>query len=990
MSTSMPAPAMQARDRLEGFLVQAVTPLEDLRAVAYLLEHEKSGARLLHLHNDDPENLFAVAFRTPPPDDTGLPHILEHTVLCGSRKYPVKDPFVELLKKSVATFLNAMTYPDKTVYPCASMNEKDFFNIADVYCDAVFHPLITEEHFKQEGHHLDFAEPGNPDSPLIVRGIVYNEMKGALSDLDGMIQHMASRSIFPDNAYGLESGGIPDAIPSLTYDRFVRFYETFYHPANGLIFLYGNIATEKHLHFLHRNYLHEFDRIEVASDIAPQPRWKEPKRRTVPYPIGPDESPERKTAVVLTFLTNQVTDTITTLSMHLLSDFLLGNAASPLRKALIDSKLGEELTDSGYFGHQRDTYFSVGLKGTEPDRAERITELVLRTCSRLAAEGLDRKKVEAAFHRLEFTSREIRPRYPLHLMDRVYRTWLYGADPVDGLRLNAYLAELRRRWEEEPRFLERLLEEMISGNPHYTVLTFVPDNEYLDRQEAAFRERMEKVKAEMGREELEQVAREAERLEALQSAPNPPEALATLPSLSLSDVPSEPHELPTTVETVAGRPLLVTDLFANGVSYLQLAFDLRGLPEELVDYVPLFTDALTMMGAAGMDYAAMAEREAACTGGIEAGVTTGGRVDDADRVQPYLVVSAKALENRLPEMLGVLADRVLRCDLDDLDRLRDVLLQGRVHWHASIIPNGHHYAALHAARHLSRNCALAERLGGLSQLRLIDRLASAFEERADEVVERLSRIHAFLLARGRVLASFIGGPEAGKTLRGWLEETLGRMRDEGPAPDAAPFRPTGPRHEGIAAPAPVAFVAKALPAVPSAHPDAPGLLVLSTHLSYGYLWNEVRVKRGAYGVRAGYDSSNGIFNFTSYRDPCVAETLEAFRGAFRYIAEEMDLSPAAVEQAVIGALKALDYPIRPGQAVGTALGRYLRGETPEFRRRFRKRLLGLSGEDLRRIGLERLAPAFEQAPVCVLSSREKLEEANRTLEPALEIHDLLA
>ncbi len=289
MSSSMPTATLQEGDKRAGFTVSSVTPLPDLRAVAYLLAHEKSGAHLLHLHNEDPENLFTIAFRTPPPDSTGLPHILEHTVLCGSKKYPVKDPFVELLKKSVATFLNAMTYPDKTVYPCASMNEKDFFNIMDVYCDAVFHPLITEKHFKQEGHHLDFAEPGNPKSPLTIKGIVYNEMKGALSDLDGIIQHKTGRGIFPDNAYGLESGGDPEAIPDLTYEQFVDFYRAYYHPTNGLIFLYGNIPTERHLAFLDEKYLSGFDRLSIDTAIAPQPQWSEPVHETVPYPVGPNE-----------------------------------------------------------------------------------------------------------------------------------------------------------------------------------------------------------------------------------------------------------------------------------------------------------------------------------------------------------------------------------------------------------------------------------------------------------------------------------------------------------------------------------------------------------------------------------------------------------------------------------------------------------------------------------------------------------------------------
>jgi Zn-dependent M16 (insulinase) family peptidase len=988
MSFSAPTATLCRGDRLHGFIVSSVTPLPDLRAVAYLLSHEKSGAGLLHLHNEDPENLFTIAFRTPPPDSTGLPHILEHTVLCGSKKYPVKDPFVELLKKSVATFLNAMTYPDKTVYPCASMNEKDFFNIVDVYCDAVFHPLITEKHFKQEGHHLDFVEPGNPKSPLTIKGIVYNEMKGALSDLDGIIQHKTGRSIFPDNAYGLESGGDPEAIPDLTYEQFVRFYETFYHPTNGLIFVYGKIPTEKHLVFLDQEYLSNFERLSIDTTINPQSSWREPLHETVPYPVGPNEDGANKAAVVLTFRTNNVTDAITTLSMHLLNDYLLGNAASPLRRALIDSRLGEELADSGYFAHQRDTYFCVGLKGTEADRTDTITDLVRTTCSELAERGLDRKKVEATFHRLELSSREIRPRYPLLMMDRVYRSWLYGADPIDSLRLNEHLAELRKRYEKEPGFLEGLLTEMLVDNPHYTVLTFVPDPEFMAKKEAAFRKKMEKDRSGMSPAELERIAKEAEELDAAQSAPNPPEALATLPRLAVADVPPEPFELPTYLETVADRPFLYTDVFANGIDYLKISFDLRGIDEELVDYLPVYTDALTNMGAAGLDYAAMAEREAACTGGIDAGVSTGGRADDCHFVQPFFVVTAKALASRLPDMLEVLSDRVLLCDFGDLDRLKDILLQGRIHWHSSVIPSGNQYAALHAGRHLSRNGALAERLGGITQLRMYDHLVAEIDKKPEAIVEKLSRIREFLLARGRVIISFVGEQQDRQILDGWLEGFLNEMRNGAPREEKADFTPTLESKEGIATPADVAFVAKAVPTVSSNHPDAPGLLLLSVHLSYGYLWNEVRVKRGAYGVRASYDSGNGVFSFTSYRDPCVKETLDAFQGVFQHIADEMDLSPPAIEQAIIGTLKALDQPIRPGQAVGIALSRHVRGETPEFRRRFRKRLLSLTGEDIRRTGADLLAPAFATAPVCVLSSRERLAAANKTLEAALSIDDL--
>jgi len=988
MKPQHPTITLTTGQEMHGFVMTDLTPLPEMGLVAYQFEHAKSGARLLHLHGEDAEKLFAIAFRTPPPDDTGLPHILEHSVLCGSQKYPVKDPFVHLLQISLATFLNAMTYPDKTVYPCASMNEKDFLNLVSVYCDAVFRPLIPEMVFKQEGHHFDFVEPGKVESPLTIKGIVYNEMKGNYSDLDGIIYRKTSAGIFPGNAYGKDSGGDPDAIPTLTFAQFKDFHRRYYHPANSLIFLYGNIAAPKVLKFLDEEYLGQVKRITIDTSIALQKDWQSPCRETIAYPIGVDEDAKGKAAVVLTFRTNPLTDAVRTLAMQVLEYYLLGNAASPLRKALIDSKLGEELTHSGYVDHQRDTYFTVGLKGTEADRAGKIEQLVKDVCAAESKKGLDREKVETSLHRLEMAAREIQSMWPLRLMDRAYTTWLYDADPLHNLRMNEHLEELRSCYESEPRFLEQCLDAMLINNPHYTVHTFVPDREYMARKEATFRAAMEARKGGMSAANLERIREEAAKLDALQSAPNTPEQLATLPHLALADVPPEPMELSTRVETVASRPCLLTDIFANGVNYLNLAFDLNGLDADLVDFVPLFAEALTKMGAAGLDYAAMAEREASCTGGVGAGASANGRMDNAAHVQPFLVLRASALDRKLEDMFAVVADRILRPDFTDRARLKDVILQGKVHRHAHIVPAGSHFAALYAARGFSENAALSERWGGITQVRHYDHMAVEFDAQADAVVEKLQRIQSCLSARGRVYASFVGAEAQRRVACAWLRNLLGSLRDEDAPEASGGFQPGPALREGVATPADVAFVATVMPAPPADHPDAAALLFLSQSLSYGHLWNEIRAKRGAYGAHAGYQGSNTLFSFTSYRDPCIRETLDTYAGVCRYVESGMDLSPAAVEQAIIGTVKTLDRPIRPGQAVGVALGRYLGGETPAFRKAFRQRLLGLQGEDIRRVAREALASGFTRSSVCVLSSREKLTAANATLPEALAITDL--
>lgn len=973
---------------IHGFRITRVTPLPEIRAVAYGAEHIKSGARLLHLHTGDPENLFAIGFRTPPPDDSGLPHILEHTVLCGSRRYPVKDPFVELLRTSLATFLNAMTYPDRTIYPCASINEKDFFNLAGVYCDAVFYPRISLSHFRQEGRHLAFTDPPDPSGSLIYKGIVYNEMKGVYSDLDGLVDREIMKNLFPANAYGRDYGGSPEAIRSLTYREFRRYHRTRYHPSNSLVFLYGSIPTVRHLAFLDREYLSDFTRTVVDTAIAPQPAWRKPRRVRRPYPVGSGEDPAGKTAVAAAFRAGRNIRPVETLARHLLSHYLLGHAAAPLRKALIDSRLGEELTDSGYSSSQRDTFFTVGLKGTGEERAEAILDLVIETCAAEAVRGLDREKLQASFHNFELASREIKSHYPLRLMDRAFESWSSSGDPLVWMRINRQLRELRRRMETRPGYFEDLLRRMVVENPSRVLLVFPPDPGLAERKERADRRRMKKRKDALSPSERERIDREARELELLQASPNPPEALASLPRLSPEDVPAEPFLLPTEVETVAGRPFLSTDLFSNGITYLALAFDLRGLCRDDYLHLPLLAAALCEMGAAGYDFAEMASREAACSGGVDAVLSAGGTAGDHRIFRPSLTVSCRALDRKLPEMLSMLSDRLTGCDLSDHGRLRDVILQGKVALKSRVIPSGNSFALSRAARGLSLNCALHETLKGLDQVRHFDRLPAEFASGRRDIQNRLARILDFLQSRNRITLSVVGQGKAVAAVREWYGTLLSgldrgkKTGEDGLEPPAVFGR------EGIAVPSEVAFVARAFPAVSYTHPAAPALHLISRNLSYGYLWERVRVRGGAYGCSAVYQPLRGLFAFSSYRDPNIVETFRAYDGVGDYIEKEMDLTGPGVEQAIIGAVQTLDRPIRPGQAVELALARHLRETTPGRLRDFRRRLLTLTGEEIRRTAAKIIRPRRESSPDCVIAPREKLNSAAGKLKGEFAISEL--
>lgn len=960
---------------LHGFEVVRTAPLETMRLAALEFRHPASGARLLHLAADDAENLFAIAFRTPPPDDTGLPHILEHSVLCGSRRYPVKDPFVELLKTSLATFLNAFTMPDHTAYPCASMNRRDFHNLMRVYADAVFFPVLSEDHFLQEGRHLEFPADGRPE----IKGVVYNEMRGVYSDPDNILERHIQRLLFASNAYGRDYGGDPRAIPSLTYRQYLDFHKNYYHPANARIFTYGDAEVEQTLAILDQEYLRQFTAIAPDTTIRPLERWSEPRRAEFPYPLDPGDSPRGKTTLSLSFAANDLRDSLESLAMTAVEIYLLDNAASPLRKALIDSRLGEELGSSQYYDHQRDTYFNIILKGSEPDRADAMEALCLDVVRRECENGFNPEMVESALRFLELSAREIRPMYPNRLLERVLSAWLYDADPLENLKIGERLTALRAAMAADGRFLEKTARKWLVDNPHRLRLVLVPDTDFMariDRETAAAADSLVAALSPAERRDAEEAA---VRLEKTQSEGNSPEALATLPRLALTDVSPEPQRLECEMETVGGRDFLRAPMHAGGVGYFNLCLRLGGIGPEELDLLPLLCEAIGKGGAAGLDYATMAAREAASTGALEFSAGLVQHVEGPDRAGLKLGVWMKALDADWEKALAVLSDRLFRAEFGDRERLRDIILQSRSAWRDQIVPAGNAYAALYAARNLNPALAAAERLAGCGQARFVDRLASEIDGKLDALPERLRALRDKLLAGASPALAVIGDDAGVGLCRQWLENNAERFGGDGapvPLPPAAASNDGGPVRIGLAAPADVAFVARAMPGPCLADADAPALLLLGVQLSFGYLWNEVRVKGGAYGVRAGLDGARGVFNFTSFRDPNIGRTLDVFTGAGEFIEKEMDLSPAGLEQAIIGAFKTLDQPMRPPSAAAAVLARRLGGETDAFRRDFRARLLSLDAERVRGAAA-RLFAGMAAAPVCVLSSREKITAENK-------------
>ena len=992
----MPAVDLRPGEQLHGFEVKAVTPIEELRAVTIELAHQYSGARLLHLYTEDTENLFSINFPTPPADDTGVPHILEHAVLAGSHKFPVKEPFFEMIKMSMATFINAMTSSDFTCYPVSSNVKKDLFNLAEVYFDAVFHPLLTENTFKREGHHLAPVDPDNPIGDLKITGIVYNEMKGAFSDPEARLYRSMSNKLLPDTLYACESGGDPVAIPDLTYAQLKAFHETYYHPSNGYFILYGDIPTQDYLAFL-ADRLDKIPKNAASTALRPlrpevthQPKWDTPRTVTDTYPVGADEPLTEKTYLMLSWLIGDATDPKQVVLGRILSLILLGNEAAPLRKAIIDAKLGADIVFSGASSIGPAATFYLALKGSEADRVEAFTQLVTDTLTQIADSEIESEKVEAAFQQATYHYQEVASMFPLRMLYRVIEGWIYEKDSDTFLKMGKTLTDVRQQWLENPSIFNELIRERFIENPHRLTNILIPDRDMQAEVDAELVERMRETRAQLTDEEVQRIAADAAELERLNGVPNPPEALAKLPQLQVSDLPEKPKHIPTTVENVGGQDLLHNDVFANGVNYLVLNFNLQGLPQHLWTYLPRYADAISKLGAADMNYEEMAQRTSSVTGGIGCAPWFSTHALDPNRAMQSMWFHLKALDGKIDAALDVLHDLLFAVNPRDTERLRDVLTQAVAEYQTEMLHDGSSTAIHHASRGLSSNAHLAEIIYGLPQLRNSETLLNGFDELNTDLMGHIEGIRDFLLTRGRVTASFTGSDTAFETTRTKLGEWLGAMRDEPVTSASIAFQQfeTPPR-EGLAGPIQIAHCAHVMPAPHYSHPDST-LLTIGAHLiRLDYILSEIRFKGNAYGARFTYSPSDALLSQASFRDPHVARTINVFEQTVDYV-KQVEWTQVDIDRAIIATAKDGEKPIRPSQAASGALSQHLAGQTREMREERYAQLRRATPTEVKRALLELLEANGDKAAVCAVSSREKLEAANSELTQPLVIEDILS
>ena len=963
-----------------GFRVVSVNPVKSMNAEVRRFEHVKSGARIVHVSSADTENCFCICLPTPPPDDTGMPHILEHMTLAGSEKYPCKEPFFEMIKRSMATFINALTGNDMTYYPVSSNVHKDLFNLADVYFDAVFHPLLTRDIFRREAHHLAPADPEKPLGDLRIDGIVYSEMKGVFSDPESILERDACRSLLPDTCHGFESGGDPEAIPDLTLEQLRAFHATNYHPSNAYIILYGDIPSEDYLAFLAPR-LEPYDRIEPLPPPKRQPHWPEPRVMRDFYPVPAGESLNEKTYLMLNWLTGDSADPAQAALMSILSLLLVGNDGAPLTKAVNDSHIGANVLFEGVNASGLEATFHIAVDGSEPDRLDAFRKLVLDTLADIASRPFPEDQIKAAFQQSVYACVEITNSYPLNTAFRVAATWSAGLEPANYLDFLPFYEELRQKLEKDPLLLNRTIREKLIDNTHRLDIVLAPDTECEARTEAKLAERLKAARSGLTDDDLRAIAADAEHLSAINAAPNPPELVAALPKLDVADIPKKPREIPFVAEELGnGRALLlVNDIPSNDVVYFSAAFDLTGLPEELWPYLRRYTGAISDFGTKGRDYAATARRRAAVCGGLSATIASTTTAEGPDHFVPYILLSLKTTMSSLDEALDAFEEALFELDPEDHARMDEILVQDRTVLRADFVQDARTTANVHAARDLGLIHHRKHIVDGLPQLALIEELAGDTAAAYPRVTSTIAQIRNFILNRRRADFTVTAPARANATLRARISRWLDRMADA-PVTDApCPFTPSvAPRVEGLSAALQVAFSSYSIPAPHFTDPDAKLLQVGATLVSSNYILPELRFKGNAYGAGLVYAGGGSRLNFSSYRDPHVAETIAVYRNALDYV-RNVKWTQEEIDNAVITAAKGEETPFRPASTAAAALSYRIGKYTEDFRQRHWATLLSATPEKVRDVLVRVLEEGLPHASGCIAASAEMLEAARPAL-----------
>ena len=958
------------KDRISAYEIIREENLSDIRSAGYLLRHKKTGARVMLIENDDENKVFNIAFRTPPKNSTGVAHILEHSVLCGSREFPLKDPFVELVKGSLNTFLNAMTYPDKTCYPVASCNDQDFQNLMHVYLDAVFYPNICkkEEIFRQEGWSYQLEDT---EGPLKYNGVVYNEMKGAFSSPDEVLEREIMNSLFPDTPYGCESGGDPNHIPELSYEEFLQFHKTYYHPSNSYIYLYGNMDMAEKLEFIDEHYLSAFEKLEVDSDLPLQPAFTERKELQLEYPVSESENEEGNAYLAYSTVVGDASDELTAMAFEVLDYALLSAPGAPLKQALLDAQIGMDVYGS-YDDGILQPYFDIVAKGTDPDKKEKFVEIIRTTLEDIVKNGIDKKALKAGINYMEFRYREADfsawPKGLMYGLD-IFGSWLYSDEKAfSHVKLIPVFEKLKALSGE--RYFEDLIQKYLLDNPHGSVITLVPSKGLAARREKALEEQLQAKLEKMTQEEKETLVEKTKALVEYQEAEEEPGSEKCIPMLKIEDIKKEAAGFTNEELDVSGSLFLYHEVPTNGISYLDLMFDLKNLDPEDVPYLGLLKSVLGFVDTAHFSYGELSNEINAETGGISCGVEVFDRADSTEEYKAVFSVRGKVMYPRIDVLFRMIREILNTSKLDDGKRLYEIIARVKSRAQANLVSAGHSTAVLRGASYSSPMAAFQDEMAGVGYYQFIEKLEKEFDSRKEELVKKLTALMTEILRPELLCVSYTGERESLDTVMKQVKALKDTLHTEAAEASSKPMS-CEKKNEGFTTSGQVQYVARTGNFRKKGYEYTGALDILKVALSYDYLWMNLRVKGGAYGCMSGFKRSGESY-FVSYRDPHLKRTLEVYEGIPEYVrtfqADEREMT-----KYIIGTISGKDVPRTPQMQGSISKTAYFCGITEEMMQKERDQILNADVEDIRN-----LAPLVEAIlsddAVCVVGSETAIEK----------------
>ena len=957
---------------LNAYEVLEQRPLDDLHSEGCILRHKKSGARIAVIANDDDNKVFYVGFRTPPEDSTGVPHIIEHTVLCGSDKYPVKDPFVELVKGSLNTFLNAMTYPEKTIYPVASCNDKDFQNLMSVYMDAVFHPNIYkyQEIFKQEGWHYELEDE---DSPITINGVVYNEMKGAFSSADDVLQRQILNSLFPDTSYRNESGGDPDFIPDLTYEAYLDFHRRYYHPCNSYIYLYGDMDVAEKLRWLDEEYLSHYKKITIDSAIREQKPFAKPVELVKKYPISSTETEEDNTYLSYNLVVGTVLDKKLYLAFDILDYALVSAPGAPVKKALLDAGIGKDIT-GGYDSGTMQPIFSFIAKNANGSQKEEFLSVIRETLKQQVKDGIDKKALLAGINGSEFRYREADfGQFPKGLLYGIQclDSWLYD-DMQPFMHLEA--SETYRFLKEQVKtdYFEQLIQTYLLDNPHASVVVIEPEKGLNAKKEEQLAKKLDAYKESLSKEEIQQLIADTKHLKQYQEEPSPREDLEKIPMLCREDMKREAAPLINQEREVDGVTVIHHSMFSNGIAYLRFLFDIRDFAVEDIPYVGLLKYVLGYVDTEHYGYAELSNEINIHTGGIGCSFGVYPHMSGEEQMKVMFEVKTKVLMEELPEAGKLITEMIKTSVLSDEKRILEILGQLKSRLQASLSSVAHSVASMRAMSYFSRAAYYQDAVGGILFEQKVADLAEHFEEKKADLIAKLEELTRRIFTPERMSVSVVCEEKdfeaVGREI-GQLKQAL--YPSEGTAVRNLPPLVLEQKNEGFTDASKVQYVARTGNFKRHGFEYNGALRILKVIMGYDYLWINIRVKGGAYGCMNSY-MRNGDTYFVSYRDPNLEKTNEIYDGIPKYLenftADERDMT-----KYIIGTISDLDTPLNPNAKGARSMTALLQGITQEDLQRERDEVIGATEKDIRALK-DMIASVLEEHNLCVIGNEEKLNE----------------